>query len=504
MFRLPLRFPQAAKKNPRAHRPPGPRGRHARPAVEALENRCVLGLINALGSPIPFAAGTNPQSPVVADFNGDGKQDLAVVNHNPSGTVSVLLNGGNEGFAPRASYAVGPNPVALAAGDFHSDGRPDLVVVNGDGSLMLLPNRGDGTFAPALPITTLNPAARSLAVADFNGDGKADLALTRQDTVSVLTGNGDGTFAPLADYAVPDASRLAVGDFHGDGRPDLAVTTPGAPVDGHLVATGVAVLLNRGDGTFAPASHLAPGFQPLALAVGDFNGDGKQDIAAAATYGVTLLGNGDGTFAPPITLYTRPLDNGSISLAVGDFTSSGRQDLAVATSSGPAGRLSVLQNQGNGTFDTPDLLFYLPGEATPGSYDAAVLDINGDGRPDLVVCAAPTLFGVPFSPNTVMVLLNVSKAAPSPPGFGAFDPGTATWYLHNANAFSAPQASPFRYGAPGWEPVAGDWTGPGHAGIGVSDPSTGTWYLRHEDSPGPPGAGVFRYGLPEWVPITGD
>jgi hypothetical protein len=280
------------------------------------------------------AVGTDPHAVAVGDFNGDGRQDLAVAKE-LSGTVSILLGNGNGTFtqAPGSPITVGTDPTSVAVGDFNGDGIPDLAVANqGSGTVSILLGNGNGTFtqAPASPIT-VGKDPISVAVGDFNGDGIPDLAVTNfgGSSVSVLLGNGDGTFtqAPGSPITVgKDPISVAVGDFNGDGIPDLAVTNFGG--------SSVSVLLGNGDGTFTQAtgSPIAVGSGPFSVGVGDFNGDGKQDLAVAAQFSNSvsvLLGNGDGTFTqasgPPITVGSTP-----ISVAVGDFTGDGRQDLAVA------------------------------------------------------------------------------------------------------------------------------------------------------------------------------
>ncbi len=222
-----------------------------------------------------FAGGTNPISVAVADFNSDGRPDVAVVN-NGDGTVSVLLGNGNGTFAPQQTFAVGRSPQSVAVGDFNRDGRPDLAVANQtDSTVSVLLGNGDGTFKPQQAFA-VGRFPGSVAVGDFNGDGRPDLAVASQGdgTVSVLLGNGDGTFGSQQTFAVGGFSRsVAVGDFNGDGKLDLAVANEGGNT--------VSVLLGNGDGTFGPQQTFAVGNSPASVAVGDFNGDGRPDLAVA-------------------------------------------------------------------------------------------------------------------------------------------------------------------------------------------------------------------------------
>src|SRR5258708_7643290 len=236
-----------------------------------------------------YAAGRDPSSVAVGDFNGDGTMDLAVVNRN-SGTVSLLLGNGDGTFQAAQSVAVGDAVVSavsfVAVGDFNGDGKLDLVVINGHsyqgGTVSVLLGNGDGTFQAA---QTVAPAAEALAVGDFNRDGNLDLAVISSSsywggTVSVLLGNGDGTFeSPLSFDAGDWPSYVAVGDLNGDGKPDLVVVA--------FNAHTVSVFLGQGDGTFQAAWTFAVAAYPTAVAVADFNGDQVQDLAVltCACYG---------------------------------------------------------------------------------------------------------------------------------------------------------------------------------------------------------------------------
>jgi hypothetical protein len=203
---------------------------------------------------------------------------------------------------------------------------------------------GDGTFQTqrTFPVGSF---PYSVAVGDFNGDGHQDLAVANVDdnTVSVLLGNGDGGFGPPTSLPVGSAPfSVAVGDFNGDGRLDLVVADSN-PNGGGLAS----VLLGNGDGTFQTQRTFPAGGGPTSVVVGDFNGDGHQDLAVANAVDNTvsvLLGNGDGNFGPTTTVfltYPRPF-----SVAAGDFSGDGKPDLAVASTQSDAPSLiDVFLNQ---------------------------------------------------------------------------------------------------------------------------------------------------------------
>jgi len=299
-------------------------------AVASAESNVSVLLGNGEGTFQPavnYYAGGSPYSVAVGDFNGDGYLDLAVAN----GTyVAVLLGNGDGTFQGLKTYSAGSNPVSVAVGDFNGDGILDLAVADYSGNVIVLLGKGDGTFqaAPDSPYAT-GTHPFSVAVGDFNGDGYLDLAIADfGGGVIVLMNNADGTgtfqVAPDSPYAAgTHPSSVAVGDFNGDGYLDLAVANYGS--------NNVSVLLGNGDGSFQGAVNYPAGTQPRSVAVGDLNGDGTLDLAVADYGGSTnvsvLLGNGDGTFQ---TALSYAADSSPWSVAVGDFNGDGRMDLAVA------------------------------------------------------------------------------------------------------------------------------------------------------------------------------
>jgi hypothetical protein len=317
--------------------------------------------------------GYSSEQGAVADLNGDGVPDLVVVTG--SLNISVLLGNGDATFQPELSFSLGRGVSSLAMADLNGDGKPDIVVATGspNGVSVFLGN-GDGTFQTELRVAETNFIA-SIAVADLNGDGFLDIATTNlfSNNISVFLGNGDGTFQAQQDFAVGDGPvGIAIADLNGDGFADV-VTTNGSSDD-------VSILLGNGNGTFPTQQRFAVGNFPLSVTVANLNGDGFRDlvVANASSNDVSvLLGNGNGTFQPQQRFAT---DNFPESVSVADLNRDGFLDIVTANSN--SSDISVLLGNGDGIFKTRPkaLRFAVGGEP----FSAAVVDLNGDGFPDIV------------------------------------------------------------------------------------------------------------------------
>jgi hypothetical protein len=361
---------------------------------------------------------------VVADLNGDGVPDLAGVGLN---SAAVMLGSANGAFRSKVEFPAGGPAQDLAAGDFNGDGRIDLAVSINDPaiSLSLLTGNGDGTFnAPVtFQINSTHVDTPAIIATDLDNDGRLDVVLahtlscftspcTVARTITVLLGFGNGTFQFPIDIEVGTGmARIAVGDFNRDSIKDLAIAGD---------RSQVYTLLGVGNGTFLqqPTITLTAdtlGVDGTDIDVGDLNGDTIQDLVVAIpTNGsrtAILLGNGDGTFRAPGIL-TEPNLLVPQYQVIGDFNRDGFPDLAISLANGSRGLFEIRNGNGDGTFRAPLMYAVPPALSSLGGGPLAVGDFNGDGRPDLslpITGANPAL----------AVLLNSTGAVVVQPALGA-------------------------------------------------------------------------------------
>jgi hypothetical protein len=369
--------------------------------------------------------GTDPQGIVVADFNGDGKSDLAVFNYcgslpscegDVNGSFSILLGNGDGTFTLKSTLSPTGYPISGLAGDFNNDGKLDLAVISesdcmGCASITIYLGNGDGTFTEHENFST-DGVFHAIVAADFNRDGNLDLAVSYDadgfSDVAVLLGNGDGTFqADGLDNFLSEnelfVSSLVVGDFNNDGIIDLALVGAGGQTTGGVELGPLSIFLGNGDGTFTAATSQpsVTVVDPVSMTAGDFNGDGNLDlaIADAGSTAVTILtGNGNGTFTQVSGEPSLPQFSNFVTTT--DLNGDGKLDLVFSRSCGTgctAKTISIFLGKGDGTFR--------PGfSETVGNapQSVAIGDFNGDGRLDLAVANS--------ADNTITIMLQTGAS----------------------------------------------------------------------------------------------
>lgn len=376
--------------------------------------------------PVPFPTQTsalpaviNSYASATGDFNGDNKADVVFVG-NPS--LVMFLGDGQGNFGSASNVNVGGVASSVAVADLNHDGKADLVLGSSAASIRAVLGRGDGTFdAPVLySASATGTGSASLAVvADFDGDLNPDVAALLSGVgVSIVPGHGDGTFGTPRNTALATAGRgIAVGDWNGDFFPDVVC------ISGN---NGVATFLNRGNGTLAAPTNTTVAIPSVYLSdprPGDFDQDGILDLSLITAVGsskseaVILRGVGDGTFTLRQEIPLTP--TALYTSAVMDVNGDGRLDIVIVANTAVA----VLEGLGDGTFADP---VYFTGAAgvnmTHGDY-------NKDGRPDLAVFSG----GVS---TTLQVMLNETLFLGPQPALSWVRAGALNrlvWYTNYAN-----------------------------------------------------------------------
>jgi gliding motility-associated-like protein len=411
--------------------------------VSVLRNTATSGTITtgSFAGKVDFTTGTTPNSVAIGDLDGDSKPDLAITNSG-SASVSIFLNTSTSGaittssFSGKVDFATGTIPNSVAIGDLDGDSKPDLAVANsGSASVSVFLNTstsGSIAFATQANFTT-GTTPFSVAIGDLDGDGKPDLAVANSgsNTVSVLRNtstSGSITFASKVDFTTGTTpNSVAIGDIDGNGKSELAVINAGS--------ASISVLRNTstsGTISFATKVDFQTGSQnPVGVAIGDLDGDGKSDIVVANNSGnkisIFLNASSSGVAFTATSFVAQPILTtllGPTSIAIGDLDGDGKPDLAVTNSS--VNSISVWRNistSGSISFATRADFLTAVGTRTTS---IAIGDLDGDGKPDLAVTNNKTTLPVSNQVSVFRNIISISGSITSASFATRFDYITGT------------------------------------------------------------------------------